>query len=91
MVLFDQGYWNLVGYSLELLEAIMSSNCWFEPWELVVQHISWTLIKCYDKIDRVEYACKRVPHIYGLGYQNWVHLFLTQTANFFNLIKCKFL
>jgi hypothetical protein len=46
-VLFDQGYWNLVGYSLEPLEVIMSSNCWFEPWELVIQHMfeSWGGVK----------------------------------------------
>ncbi len=32
-----------------------------------------------------------MPHIYGLTYQNLVHLFLAQNVNFFNLIKCKFL
>jgi hypothetical protein len=34
---------------------------------------------------------QRVPHIYGLKYQNSMHILLIQIVNFFNLIKCKFL
>ncbi len=36
-------------------------------------------------------ACKRVPHIYDLGYQNSMHILLARTTNFFNLIKCKYM
>jgi hypothetical protein len=38
-VLFDQGPWNPIGDLLEPTKVTMSSNCWLEPRELVVEHI----------------------------------------------------
>jgi hypothetical protein len=38
-VLFDQGPWNLVDYSLEHTKITVSFNCWLEPKELVAEHI----------------------------------------------------